>query len=228
LKTPSTPPVKGAVNRFIMKTILEDGYTLRSPNASKTWFNATSLQDNEFGATFGPKVAWASGNVFPFASLVFALVLFFQLGKRTSVEMDSEEGLQKGFVEIINAYSEKISMIRGIFDEFAKKGEVSRQDVDRAKVDIDRVRDRTLQRMNMAKTLVSSDSQDLQRIILDMTRANREYERATKDLLNTYEQYGSRRMKRATFERLLPSYEKRLNKTSQIITSLLDDLRKEQ
>ena len=44
-----------------------------------------------------------------------------------------------------------------------------------------------------------------------MQEAEREEDRAAKDLLNLYDQYQSRRMREETFKRLLPSYKRKLD-----------------
>jgi hypothetical protein len=57
--------------------------------------------------------------------------------------------------------------------------------------------------------------------------AEREENRSSKDLVNLYEQYYTKRMRQETFEKLLPSYRRRLDEATNRLSDVLNAAQRE-
>ena len=60
-----------------------------------------------------------------------------------------------------------------------------------------------------------------------ISEAEREENKSSKDMVNLYEQYYTRRMRQETFEKLLPSYRRRLDEATNRLSDFLNAAQKE-
>src|ERR1700737_4709297 len=106
------------------------------------------------------------------------------------------------------------------------KGSVSRATFERMKNEVSELRGRALQRLNEMKRDLGSGKQfdSLTRV----AEAEKEEDRAFRDLLNLYSQYHGNRMNEETFKRLLPSYKRRVDSAINKLSDLLHEAQTEE
>jgi predicted nucleic acid-binding Zn-ribbon protein len=102
---------------------------------------------------------------------------------------------------------------------------VSRVEFNKIRNEIDSLKTRSINRLNEIKQ--TAGSKRFLELLNEIQDAEREEDRAAKDLLNLYDQYHSRRMREDTFRRLLPNYRKRWDAVTNHLSDLLNMAQKE-
>ena len=211
-----TPPIPAPVDTFTLSMSLPNG--LRATQAqSRVVQNATPITSGEQTFAYSLTLGWASDRAIPTASVIFvaALVAFFvSIERQEGEEAEGEEkegGRITGDIPaMIKAFEEKVDLVNTMLREVPKEdpNNLNKAYFVDLRSRVDTFRSRALQRLNDAKQRSTA-----QRFSEQLTRIHdveREVDRATRDILNLYEQYYTRRMRQETFEKLLPSYRKRL------------------
>jgi hypothetical protein len=179
---------------------------------------------------------WGADQVVPAASLFFAAIFIILLIRGTSTvsEEESEElgedekkETSTKLADVIKALEDKLAVVDEAVTRIASKapGTVTRAEFVKIKSELDSLKNRAFHRLNEAKQV--TESKRLLDVLNQIQEAERDEDRASKDLLNLYEQYQGRKMHEETFQRLLPNYRKRLSSATNRLSDLLNMAQKE-
>jgi hypothetical protein len=191
--------------------------------------NATSLLQGTVSLKYGISPGWGADQAVPAAALVFAasfIVLAFAgaqtVSKKKEEEDEDDEVLGERLSDLIKALEEKISLFQQFQEDVSKKtqGTVTRADFNKIKNELDALKARATGRLNAVRQV--AESQRYLDLLNQLQDAEREEDRATKDLINLYDQYHSKRMREETFRRLLPNYRKRVDSATNHLSDLLN------
>ncbi len=213
---PLTPPIAAPVDTFTLAMSLPNG--LRATQAqSRVVQHATPITSGTQTFSYSLTLGWASDRAIPAASVIFvaALVAFFVSVERQEGEEAEGEEKEKGGVtgdipDMIKAFEEKVDLVNTILREVPNEdpNNLNKAYFVDLRSRVDTFRSKALQRLNDVKQ--KSTAQRFTERLTRIHDVEREVDRATRDILNLYEQYYMRRMRQETFEKLLPSYKKRL------------------
>jgi len=194
--------------------------------------DATPLIQGQVTYQYSLTIGWGAARAVPVASLLFAVVLIglalYRQAPRKAEEEEKEGGSEGDrFLSVVKAFEERLSLVEETFEALASKqlGAVGKTDFDRIKTELDALRVKALQRLNETKQSVGGGKYS--DLLGQIQEAARQEDRTTKDLVNLYEQYHSRRMKEETFQRLLPGYRRRLDGAVNHVSDLLNAAQKE-
>ncbi len=191
--------------------------------------NATSLQPGTVGLKYTISPGWGADQAVPAAALAFAaffIVLAFAgaqtVAKKKEEEDEDDEVLGERLGDLIKALEEKISLFQQFQEDVVRKsqGTVTRAEFNKIKNELDALKTRATGRLNAVRQV--AESQRYIDLLNQLQEAEREEDRATKDLLNLYDQYQSKRMREETFRRLLPNYRKRVDSATNRLSDLLN------
>lgn len=160
--------------------------------------------------------------VLPIAAIVFLAVFIAALVfKPRGGEKKSEE-IETTLASLIKAAEDKVSGTNDILSELKSKGSsVTRLDLSTARSRIEDFRSKSAGRFASIKTELGPASVSSAAALSQVAADDREFDRATKDLLNAYDLFISRRMKEDSFARAQQNNERRIQR---ITNSLLDEL----
>jgi len=224
LNIPETPPIGAFIDSFTIELSLPHGAT-SSNVRPMTITNATPWHTGQTSLSYGLSVGWAIDDGVPIATIVFSLLLIGLFASRTTTAEAEEEEEEESSSELasamIKAFEEKTNLINGLWSEIESKdpNEIDKEYFDELRTRLDTFRSRALQRLNEVKQ--KSTSQRFYEVVNQIHQTEREVDRAAKDKLNLYQQYYTRQMRREVFDRLLPQYTKRLERT---LNQLSDEL----
>lgn len=222
-------PIAGIAQNYTVALALPTG--MHAVGESKVVTkDATSLVQGAIDLKYTISPGWGSSQVVPAAALLFAatfIVLAFtgtQTLTRKKKEDEDEEGEELGerLADLIKALEDKIALFQQFQDDMAKKsqGTVTRSDFNKIKNELDAVKTRAMNRLNAVRQV--AETQRYIELLNQLQDAEREEDRAAKDLLNLYDQYQSKRMREETFRRLLPNYRKRVDVATNRLSDLLN------
>jgi hypothetical protein len=174
--------------------------------------------------TYSINPGWAADEALPVGSLLFAVAFILLAFHKVEEEPEEEEQVTGRLGDAIKAFEERLALVNSSMEEIGSK-QSSKADLDRVKGDLDLLKSRALQRLNEVRQ--TAESKRYTDLLAQIQDAEREEDRATKDLLNLYEQYYGKRMREETFQRLLPNYKKRLGSTVNHLSDLLNLAQKE-
>jgi len=224
LNVPETPPIGAFIDSFTIELSLPHGAT-SSNSRTMTITNVTPWHTGQTSFSYGLSVGWAIDDGVPIATIVFSLLLIGLFASRTTTAEAEEEEEEESSSELasamIKAFDEKTNLINGLWPEIESKdpNEIDKEYFDELRTRLDTFRSRALQRLNEVKQ--KSTSQRFYEVVNQIHQTEREVDRAAKDKLNLYQQYYTRQMRREVFDRLLPQYTKRLERT---LNQLSDEL----
>jgi hypothetical protein len=177
--------------------------------------------------TYAVSVGWAADQAIPAGILVFAVAFAMFAIQRPSSGEDGEKGIRKTS-DVLRAFDEKTGLETQYMDEFAAapKGSISKTEFDRMRNETSELRSRAIQRLNEMKQVLGSGRQ--YDALTRVAEAEKEEDRAFKDLLNLYMQYHGNRMNEETFKRLQPNYRKRVDSAINHLSDLLHETRTEE
>ena len=92
--------------------------------------------------------------------------------------------------------------------------------------EVSELRSRAIQRLNEMKNVLGSGRQF--DALTRVAEAEKEEDRAFRDLLNLYMQYHGNRMNEETFKRLQPNYRKRVDSAINRLSDLLHEMQTEE
>ncbi len=179
---------------------------------------------------------WGADQAVPVASL-FAAAVFLLMMVRGSSTVSEEESKEEGeegkketstkLADVIKALEDKLAVVDDWVTGIAAKspGTVTRPEFVKIKSELDSLKSRAFHRLNEAKQ--ATQSKRLLDVLNQIQEAERDEDRAAKDLLNLYEQYQGKKMREETFQRLLPNYRKRLSSATNRVSDLLNMAQKE-
>ena len=180
--------------------------------------------------TYSVSVGWAADQAIPAGALIFAVVFAMFAIQRPSVKEkrkeEEEETLETG--DVLKAFEDKTGLETQYMEELssATKGSIGKADFDRMRNDVADMRGRAIQRLTELKTVLGSGKQfDL---LTRVGEAEKEEDRAFRDLLNLFLQYHGSRMNDETFRRLQPTYKKRVESAVNRLSDLLHEVQTEE
>jgi hypothetical protein len=195
--------------------------------ASTTAPNVTPISQGTVDVQYSVSPGWAASQAVPAATLLFAavfIVLAFRRSQTTTEEEEEEEDeeLAVRLADLIKSLEEKISLFQQFQADVANKaqGTVSRADLAKIRNELDALKARANNRLTAVRQVTTS--QKYLDLLNQLQEAEREEDRATKDMINLYDQYHSKRMREETFKRLLPGYRKRVDSAMNHLSDLLN------
>ena len=229
LNLPEGPPFAAFVQFYGIGISVPDGVTVvrGSPEPLtlvSPWHRGTTT------IAYSLAAGWAVDDGVPVASAVFVLVLiglFVSKTTATEEEETEEETSTERASDMIKAFDEKTNLINGLWPEIAARdpNEMGRDYFDELRGRLDAFRSRALQRLNEVKQ--KSTTQKFFDLLNQIHATEREVDRAAKDKLNLYEQYYMKRMRKDVYDRLLPQYNKRLERALNQLTDELHVVQRE-
>ena len=191
--------------------------------------DASPLLTGDITFEYTLSLGWAAQQAIPIGSLLFAMV-FISLFVRRTRPVQTEEDVEivgGSLTDVIKAFEEKIALLGQAVGEITSKGpgRMGKKDFDDIRGKLDGARGRALQRLNETRT--KTGSKWLLEITSQIGEAEREENRSSKDLVNLYEQYYTKRMRQETFEKLLPSYRRRLDEATNRLSDVLNAAQRE-
>jgi hypothetical protein len=220
-------PVQAIVQNYTVTMALPSG--MHAVGASRSVVtNATSIVPGTVDLMYTISPGWAADQAVPAATLLFAaafIALAFRSSQTVSKkeeEEDEDEELGTRLADMIKAMEEKISLFQQFQTDMAQKsqGTVTRNDFNKIRNELEALKVRAMGRLNAVRQ--AAESQRYVDLLNQLQEAERQEDRAAKDLLNLYDQYQSKRMREETFKRLLPSYKKRLDSATNHLSDLLN------
>ena len=224
LNIPETPPIKAFVDSYTIELSLPHGAVSSGPG-STTISGVIPWQSGQESYAYGLSVGWAIDDGVPLASIVFVVLLIGLFASRTTTaeaeEEEEEESSSELAATMIKAFDEKTNLINSLWPEIESKdpNEIDKEYFDELRARLDTFRSRALQRLNEVKQ--KSTSQKFYDVVNQIHHTEREVDRAAKDKLNLYQQNYTRQMRKDVFDRLLPQYNKRLERA---LNQLSDEL----
>ena len=224
LNIPETPPINAFVDSYTIGVSLPQGAST-SQVAPVTLSSVTPWQGGSTQFSYGLSIGWAIDSGVPAASIVFVLLLIGLFAARTATtqeeETEEEESSTELASDMIKAFDEKTNLINSLWPEISAKdpNELDKEYFDELRGRLDAFRSRALQRLNEVKQ--KSTSQRFFEVVNQIHATEREVDRAARDKLNLYQQYYMRQMREEVYERLLPQYNKRLERA---LNQLSDEL----
>jgi molecular chaperone GrpE (heat shock protein) len=242
LKIPYKVLMPAVVSNYTVRLQLPNGVLSSGPTRVFV-ANASDLTQGTANLAYAVSPGWAADQAVPVASLVFGIAFVFLAVRRqtpsradTKFEEEEEEAEERedeeaedeatkdrlgALTDLIQALGDKIALINESVDELSSKpqGTVARAEFARRRSDLDALRSRALRSLTEARQRSTSDT--LTGLLNQVQEAEREEDRAAKDMLNLFDQYQSRRMRTDTYRRLLPSYRRRLDAAINKLSDLL-------
>jgi len=212
---PLTSPIEAFVQSYQVKMSLVSGVgvALGKPQ-SVTYRNLSPLASGILSTGYTISIGWALSGGVPAATAIFAVLLLALFVSRTSTteEESEEESATDRASAMIKAFEDKTSLINQLFSEIpnADPNERNKAYFDDVRGRLDTYRSRALQRLNEVKQ--KSTTQKFFDLLNQLHTTEREVDRAAKDTINLYEQFYTNRMRKEVFDRLLPTYRKRLER----------------
>jgi len=170
-------------------------------------------------------------------SIAVAAALGFSAATALRAQQQTQKPLPEGYVRQgpvklgqapKMAFEEKTGLETQYMAELASapKGSISKTEFERKRNEVSELRGRALQRLSEMKQDLGSGRQfDL---LTRVAEAEREEDRAFRDLLNLYLQYHGSRMNEETFKRLQPNYRKRVESAVNHLSDLLHETQTEE
>ena len=228
VNVPRTPPIAAPADTYTVAMSLPNG--LRATQAQpRVVQNASPLTQGTVNFGYSITLGWASDRVVPAASVIFfaALIGFFISSQKTEETEEEEGGMSAHASDMVKAFEEKTDLINAMFEQIQNEDQnnVNKAYFDGLRSRLDTFRSRALQRLNEAKQ--KSATKKFLDVLNQLHDAEREVDRASKDMLNLYEQYYMRRMREETFQKLQPNYKKRLGAAVNHLSDLLNVAQRE-
>ncbi len=229
LNIPDTPPIPAFVSSYTIRISVSPGVRVveagpQAPLSVTPWQKGTTTM--EYAITAG----WAVTAGIPSALIVFGMlfiVLFVSKGSMSVEEEEEEETYTEAASAMIKVFDEKTNLIDGLWSEITSTdpNQLSKALFDEFRGRLDDFRSKALRRLNELKQ--KSTTQKFFDLLTQVTETEREVDRASKDKLNLYEQFYTKRMRKEVFDRLLPQYTKRLEKALNQLSDELHVIQKE-
>jgi hypothetical protein len=224
LNVPFSPPIMAFVDSYTITLSLPQG-AIASKSTPMSLSNVTPWKTGETKFSYGLSAGFAINSGVPLATFVFVLLLVGLFVVRTTPAEAEEEEEEESSSELasamIKAFDEKTDLINSLWPEIAAKdpNELDKNYFDELRGRLDSFRSRALQRLNEVKQ--KSTSQKFFEVVNQIHLTEREVDRASKDKLNLCQQYYMKQMRKEVYDRLLPQYNKRLEKA---LNQLSDEL----
>lgn len=187
--------------------------------------SVTPLTTGSVQFTYAVSVGWAANQAIPAGILVFAVAFAMFAVQRPSTKGEGEraEKAIRKTSDVLRAFEEKTGLETQYMGEMASasKGSITKTDFDRMRNEASELRSRAIQRLKEMQQVLGSGRQF--DALTRVAGAEKDEDRAFKDLLNLYMQYHGNRMNEETFKRLLPNYRKRVDSAINRLSDFLHE-----
>ena len=228
-------PIEAPVQSYTVTVATPAGVSSVGPSSVHV-SDASPITPGNVTVAYRINTGWGADEAIPIASLFAAGVFLLMVVRGSSATSEEEEEEEEGegkketstkLADVIKALEDKIAVMDAWSSGIAgkKPGSVPRADFLKTRSELDSLKSRALHRLNEAKQ--ATDSKRLLDVLNQILEAERDEDRAAKDLINLYEQYQGRKMPEETFQRLLPNYRKRLSSATNRVSDLLNMAQKE-
>ena len=223
---PYKPFLGAAVSNYTIALASAKGVT---PSGQTVVHQAvTPLTAGSVVFTYTVSVGWAPDQALPAGLLVFAVAFaMFAIQRPSQGEEEEVKSIRKTS-DVLRAFDEKTGLEATYLQQFASatKGSISKTEFDRMRNEVSELRSRAIQRLNEMKNVLGSGRQF--DALTRVAEAEKEEDRAFRDLLNLYMQYHGNRMNEETFKRLQPNYRKRVDSAINRLSDLLHEMKTEE
>lgn len=223
---PLSAPIKAIVNNFVIKFNVPSGFVrVQVPST----ISLTNSLGSSGIASFSYKIGVGSsyGFVLPIAGVAFIGVFFAALIFRPKGQKKEEE-VESTLISLVKAVEDKVSGTNEILTELKSKGSsVTRVDLSTARIRIEDLRSKSSLRLSSIRSELGPVGSSVQEGLSEVAGDDREFDRAVKDLLNSYDQFISRRMKQDSFTRSQQNNERRIQGITNTLLDTLQDVRRE-
>lgn len=223
---PETLPVNAIVDQFKTNFNIPSGFVVIQVPSSIALTN-TSGSATRITLSYRLGVGAAYSFLLPIAGVVFvgvfvaALVFKPRGGKK-------EEEIETTLTSLVKAAEDKVSGTNDILSELKARGaSVTKLDLSTARVRIEDLRSKSSGRFGTIRTELSAASTSAQTALSEAAADDREFDRAVRDLLNTYDQFISKRMKQESFTKAQQNNERRIQRITNALLDGLQDLRRD-
>ncbi len=226
LTVPYSPVIQAPTDNYTLILASAKGIS-PSGQTSYKFQSVTPLTTGDVQFTYSVSVGWAADQALPAGVLIFAVAFaMFAIQNPSSKEERDEKAIRTG--DVLRAFEEKTGLETTYMQQLASapKGSISRADFDRMRTEASELRSRAIQRLKeMQQVLGSGRQYDVLSRVAD---AEKDEDRAFKDLLNLYAQFHGNRMNEETFRRLQPNYRKRVETSINHLSDLLHETQSEE
>jgi len=226
---PYTPVIQAPTDNYTLLLAPTKGITASGQTSYKLQ-SVTPLTSGNVQFAYSVSVGWAADQALPAGVLIFAVAFAMfavqsPASRRKEEEAETDEHQTS---DVLRAFEEKMGLETQYMELFAKstKGSISKSDFDRMRNEASELRSRAIQRLKEMQQFLGSGRQyDTLTRVAD---AEKDEDRAFKDLLNLYMQYHGNRMNEETFKRLQPNYRKRVEASINRLSDLLHETQSEE
>ncbi|MDA4118087.1 MAG: hypothetical protein OK455_07065 [Thaumarchaeota archaeon] len=224
---PFTPMIAAPVNNYTIVLAPAKGVSPTNGTVIKDK-SVTPLTQGSASFSYSVNIGWAADQAVPAAALIFAVAFALFAIQKPRSEGEEVERKERNISDVLEAFEEKTGLETQYIGELASKpkGSVSRASFERMKNEVSELRGRAIQRLTEMKQDLGPGKQfdSLTRV----AEAEREEDRAFRDLLNLYSQYHGNRMNEETFRKLLPNYKRRVDTAINKLSDLLHETQSEE
>jgi hypothetical protein len=224
-----TPLIAAPITNYTINLAPAKGIDPSGPT-SIVLRTATPFTPGNAQFSYTVSVGWAADQAIPAGALIFAVAFALFAVQRPSAKEkkkeEEEETLETS--DVLKAFGDKTGLETQYIEEVASgaKGSITKSDFDRMRSDVSDLRGRALQRLTELRQVLGSGKQfDLLTRVIE---AEKEEDRAFRDILNLYSQYHGSRMNDETFKRLQSTYKKRVDAAVNRLSDLLHEVQTEE
>ncbi|MDG6999638.1 MAG: hypothetical protein JRN15_11035 [Nitrososphaerota archaeon] len=227
LTIPTTVPVGGLVNQFRLYSAQVPGIVLIGQQLSLNGSGTMQIGSGSTSLKFRVGVASAAAQALPVASILFVGV--FVAGLIFRPRSETGEDIGTTFDSMIRTIEDKVSSTNDLLSELRSKGSsIGRNELAVVRSRIDDVRTKTNSRLGSLRSqLPGSVTTAVQAGINEILAIDRDFDRIVRDILNSYDQYASKRMKDETFSRVQQSDSRKLQSITNSLIDRAHDIREE-
>jgi len=227
LTIPYAPLIAAPVSNYTIKLAPAKGIVPSGATAvvNKT---VTPFTPGNVIFTYSVSLGWGADQAVPAAALLFVVAFAMFARQRPATKEEEGERAVRRISDVLKAFEEKTGLETQYMAELASapKGSISKTEFERKRNEVSELRGRALQRLNEMKQDLGSGR--LFDLLTKVAEAEREEDRAFRDLLNLYLQYHGSRMNDETFKRLQPNYRKRVESAVNHLSDLLHETQTEE
>jgi len=225
VQIPNSLPVGALVENYRLEILIPHGIVVTESTGSVQAYNVWRPQPDVI-LVYRQGIGSALGDWVPVASLAFIAVFLLGIVFRQTKGV-SETVLESSAEDLVKAAEEKVSGTNEILSELRARGaSATRNDLVTSRSRIDEVRAKFSNRVGVLRSQLATTRPSAQSDLALLTANDREYDRAVRDSLNTYDQFISRRMKQDAFDRLRVNNERRVQKTANDLLDSVQSVRR--
>ena len=226
VEVPAAAPVNAIVDKYQVYSTVSSGIILNSGSAPSVSATYASRLPTNYTLIYRLGVGSAFASAIPIAALasiaVFLAVLIFR------PRAEAEEDVSSTFDALVKTVEDKVSGTNDILSELrAKRSSATRHDLQSARARIDELRSKTGNRMGVLRSQITGVTVSIQAGLNQLAVNDRDFDRSVRDVLNSYDQFISRKIKEDTFSRLLQSNDRRMQTAANSYIDSAHDLREE-